>query len=64
MFSGFFNSLLGFESDDDRTTKILKVFAGVAQALFVIMFFAYEVKCLSLSCQGPTSPDRIAGVNH
>ena len=33
--------IFGFETGDDATIKTLKVFAGVAQALFGIMFFAY-----------------------
>jgi hypothetical protein len=40
----FIECLFGFETGDDATIKTLKVFAGVAQALFVFMFFAY---CMS-----------------
>ena len=37
----FIECLFGFETGDDATIKALKVFAGVARTLFVIMFFAY-----------------------
>ena len=37
----FIECLFGFETGDDTTIKSLKVFAGIAQALFGIAFFAY-----------------------
>ena len=40
----FIECLFGFEGGDDATTKALKVFAGILQAAFVVMFFAY---CMS-----------------
>ena len=40
----FIEYLFGFETGDDAAIKTLKVFVGVAQALFGIMFFAY---CMS-----------------
>lgn len=37
----FIESLFGFETGDDAELKTLKVFSGIMQALFVVLFFAY-----------------------
>ena len=40
----FIECLFGFEAEDDAMMKTLKVFAGIMQAVFVVLFIAY---CMS-----------------
>lgn len=48
MLNRVLSSLFNFETGDDQTMKVLKVFVGVAQVLFGISFIAYGYAVLKL----------------